>query len=173
MSGLGILSILEEDALANFFDVVIPSFPGVINLQQSNIRVTEIGIPNSSNGTYNVDYKAETMPKPNGKITTQKSFTFTFRIDKNYDVYKGFMAWRNLLLNEETGIGSPDFVNGTSPLRVPIKVVPSDNTGTVVTEGWTFTGCFPSEIGGFSYNVTTGDPLSCTVTMQFITMAFR
>lgn len=69
-------------------------------------------------------------------------------------------------MNSFTGIATDDFLAGISANRIPIQVLALDTAQTVLATH-NFTGCFPSNIGGFDYDVTSGDPLSATVTMQF------
>jgi hypothetical protein len=169
---IDILPVISDDAISSQFMVVIPAFPGTIDLVNTNLRVTTIHIPDSVMGEYFVDYQSRKYPKPNGKIETENNTTFTFRIDKFYNVYRGFMTWRKLIGDDVTGIINPDYLNGTAANRINFQVVPINVAGVVLSKGWTFLGAYPKSVSGFDFDVTGADPLTCTVTMNFNSMDY-
>jgi hypothetical protein len=161
---------LGDDALNNQFQMTIPSFPGVLDINATNLRVTEVTFPGYEVSTYTVDYKTQKFTKPAGKITTENSFDFTFRIDKYWKTYEGFEKWLGTILNPDTGVMSPDIdvPGAVSTIRVPITLVPVATDGTELKGGWDFTGCYPSAIDGVSFTQSDGTPLTVKVTMQYV-----
>lgn len=168
---MSIYSIVQQsdDALANQWMIAIPTFPGIIDPVGTNFRVTNVTIPDRSVGTYTVDYKTQKFTKPSGKDTTPNEFSFTFRVDKYWNVYKGFSNWHKQLIDPVTGFQAPDFANGTSLLRVPITVLTVDSQNVPTSTGWIFDGCFPSTVPGMEFSMESGDPITVAITMQFIT----
>jgi hypothetical protein len=162
-----------DDALANQWEILIPPFPGAVDLNNTLIRTTEVTFPGYAIDTYAIDYKTQTFTKPKAKNKTVNEFDFTIRIDKYWKVYEGLENWMSLILNQDTGAMSPDVVNGQSSLiRIPIDVIPVDSNGVVTKKGWTFTGCWISALDGATFN-QTGEPLTAKVSIQFIKKLVR
>jgi len=152
-----------EDALANQFQLIIPPFPGVEDIQQTNLRVLTVDIPEYAIGTYEITKKGSKMTRRSGISELPTEFSFTYRVDKNYSVYKGFLSWLKLCRDSVTGIMAPENV-----IRVPITVQPIDGNNNVLFEGWEMFGCFPSSHDGLSFDEESGDPLTASVTMQMM-----
>lgn len=160
-----------DDALANQFQVIIPPFQGIVDNVYTTLRITTIEIPDSAVGTYEINYGTQKMTKASGKIDTANEFSFTFRNDKQWNTYQGFKNWKDFVINEETGIAAEDIApGGTSNYRVPITVFSVDSNGTPTGISRVMEGCFPSTVSGISFDVTSGEPLETTITMQFMKM---
>lgn len=163
---------IGDDSLAYEFQVAISPISFFTSSEGATLRVTTVEIPETSFGTYTIDYKSETLEKPNGKITTPKEFSIEFRIDKFYNIHKGLVAWNNAVVNPQTGGASLDSVNGVSALRVPIIVTTGMNdldgnfvpTGKVIT----FKGAMPKTIGGYTYDNSNAEPITCSVTFTYL-----
>lgn len=164
------ISVVNDDALINNFLISIPEYPNALDITGTNFRVTNVSIPEQTIGTYDVHYRTQVLKKYSGKLETPNEFSFDFRVDKFWQVYKGFSDWMRLILDPVTGTQVPDFENGQSGIRVPISVITVDSNDAVTSTGWTFDGCFPSSITGVDFAMDTGEPVIATVTMQFITM---
>ena len=169
---LNAITRLGDDALANQYELVFAgTIPGSnLNIIDAALRVTSFSIPAQTVGTYEVHYKTQKITKPSGKIETPNEWTFNYRVDKNLLIYQGFKDWLQLVANHDTGIMSPDFTGPISSIRIPVQVLPVDSAGTITGEGWVFEGCWISEVGGLDYDVTSGDPLESSVTLQFLKM---
>jgi len=160
---------LGSDALGNEFEIIIPPFPGVIDLTSTVLRTTKFELPGLGVSTYTVDYKTQKFTKPTGKNNTPNEFTFDFRIDKYWKVYEGLENWLNIILNQDTGGMALDGIAGTaSSIRIPIDAIPVDHNGDTTKKGWTFTGCFISNLTGASFDQSVGEALTATATIQFV-----
>ena len=167
---INVISSLGDDALANHFQVIFGKpFPGATDLTNTQFRITNVTVPDQVINTYEVHWKSQKATKPSGKDGTSNQFTFDLRVDKFYLIYKQFVDWHRLIIDPVSGAQSPDFANGVSPLRVPMSVLTIDSTDTVTSTGWAFDGCFPSTVPGHSFDMTSGDPLTVSITMDFIT----
>jgi hypothetical protein len=164
------ISVLGDDSLSNQFAIIIPSYPGQIDPNGDNFRVTNISIPERSINTYEVHYKTQKFTKPSGKDASANEFTFEFRVDKFWNTYKGFSDWHRAIIDPVTGIQTPDFANGVSGIRVPITVQTIDSNDVPTSTGWVFDGCFPSTIPGVDFAMDNGDPIVVSITMQYITV---
>lgn len=168
------IASLGDDALQNLFEIVIPTFPGAIDVQSTMLRITKLSVPEYSINTYTIDYKTQKMTKPAAKISTPNSFTFSFRVDKYWDVYEGIETWINTIANHETGSMAADGLLGVaSAIRVPIDIIPVDANGEITKTGWTFQGCFPSGLSGISFDQSSTEPFEAQVTMQYIKRVLR
>lgn len=159
---------IGDDALGYQFDVVIPTFPGALDVQQNIIRVTQFPIPNTAVGTYEIARKGLKITKPSGVDESEKQFTITFRVDKYYKTYKGIRNWMKVIKDKVTGAASPDYANGQSPIRVPISVYTVDANGDKTGSQWDFDGCYPTSLDGVSLDYTNGDPVEVNVTFDFL-----
>lgn len=163
-----------DDALAQEFQISFGPIPFMDAAGPINIRCTTVEIPEHVIGEYEYRYKSEKIVKPNGQIETAKEFAIEFRIDKYFNLYKAFVAWNNGIVNPITGGAASDSVNGVSTIRIPIVV----STGTYDIEGnfvpttqnWTFTGCWPKAVGGFTLDNQSGDPLLTSVRFGYLSM---
>lgn len=162
--------LMGDDALANEWEIVFPPFPGVIDLANSKLRVTQLTLPAQTKGTYEVDYKGRKITKPNGKIETTGEVTFTFRVDKNWNVYRGFSFWLNLIGDNKTGLMAPDMVNGVSAIRVPLTVYTVNSAGIPTGGNWTLDGAFITNLSTPAFDMSSGDALTCDVTLQITRM---
>lgn len=172
---LDTLFLAGDDALQNQFQIIIPAFPNVINLQNTNLRVTNVSIPELAVGTYENNFGTDKVVKPSGKNETDKTFSFTFRVDKYWQVYNGFRQWHNLVIDQTTGAMSSDAGNdglgGQSPIRVPIIVQSLDSNNTLTGFEMTFNGSWPTNVGGFEFTQDSGDPITIDMTMTYLNIS--
>lgn len=163
-----------DDAIGYEFQISLGPIPYLDVATNLLVRCNTVEIPAISVQTYEYDYKSEKVVKPNGKIGTPKEFSTEFRIDKYYNLYKAIKTWNNAIVSPVSGGVATDSNNGVSAIRIPITV----STGTYDIEGnfvptlqvWNFTGCFPVEVGGFTLDSQSGDPVMCTVRWSFLKM---
>ena len=172
MAQLTKLINIGDDALSNEFDIFFPSgIPGFTLLTDLAIRTTTVAIPEQSVGTYDTNYKGRKVTKRNNMNETPTEFTFTYRIDKNYLTYIGLSSYFNTYCNQKTSAYLPDItLGGASTSRFPIVVAPVDANGVTVNSGTTFEGCFIKTLGGWSHDNSSGEPLTCDVTVVFYRM---
>ena len=166
-----VLALTGDDAVVNSFSVIIPpTFPGCIDPEQINLRVTKLDLPSITYGTYDVHWKTEQAVKPNGKQTTDKKITIGFRIDKNWTVFKSFLNWSKAIHNPSTGGASPDFVNGQSLIRVPITILFTDANNLPTTSPEVYNGCMIDEIPARAYTYKEGDNIEMDFSFHYIDM---
>jgi hypothetical protein len=165
---ISILEQVSDDLFDNMWEIIIPAFPGVTDLVNTTLRVESINTPEIAVPEYFIDYKSQKFPKPGGKVTTAKTFDFTFRVDKYLKVYKGFVAWKSSIIDDFTGVVSPDFANGSSAFRIPISIVPIDSAGNVLSAGFIFFGSYPTKITNLQFKYEgDGAPFKCTVSCSY------
>ncbi len=159
-----------DDALANLFDMSIGTIPFITSFADLTVRIQNFTIPTTGVSTYEVNYKTQKLTKPGGKIEAPNEFSFDIRVDRNWLVYKGLIAWKNAVANSYTGDIGPD--NLLSNNRVPITVwaITPENLAIPSFGKWTFKGCFPVSIGDIGFDYSSGDPITVSVTMGFLAL---
>ena len=165
--------VTGDDALANYAEIEISPFPLFGPLKDTlKFRTINIDVPGFVKGSYDVHWKSQHFEKPNGKDETPKTFTSVFRVDKYYAVYKALQTWWQYICNSDTGVLAEDVspTSGTSTIRTDIMVHTIDTQGIVTTDGFKFERCWLKELTGFGYDVTNGDPVTCTITWSFVKM---
>lgn len=171
MAGVLEIQSFQEDALSNHFLLSIPSFPGVSDIYQTNLRVITIDLPEKVIETYEIIHGGRKMTRPSGISGTSNQFSFTYRADKYMDVYKGFCQWAEYVHDSQTGLSLGDavpLVGGPSLIRVPIKVSTAEADKVPNGTEWTFNGCYITSHGGLTFDENSGDPIEVSGTMDFI-----
>jgi len=162
-----------DDALANMDEIEFSPFSLFGPLKDAlKFRTTQITVPGFTMGSYEVHWKSQKFNKPSGKDDTEKSFSFTFRVDKYYTVYKALLAWWQYICNSDSGALAEDVgaTTGTSNIRTDVMVHTIDTQGVTTSEGFKFERAWLKSLAGFSYDVASGDPLTCEVQMEFVKM---
>lgn len=170
MSALDIV-MLHDDALANHFQAVLPAFPGVQDLTQSSVRILSFDIPEITIDNYDITKRGLKATRPNGIEGTDKTFSFTYRADKYWKVYKGITAWMNFIRDIRTGETNPDATpisGGPSTFRFPITVQTLDANDVLTGANWAFEGCYPTGNGSISFDENNGDPIEITATFSYL-----
>jgi hypothetical protein len=162
-----------DDALANIAEILISKFSlfGPL-IEPLKFRTTQINVPGFTMGHYEVNWKSQKFEKPSGKDETEKTFSFTFRVDKYYTVYKALLAWWQYICNSDSGALAEDVgaVTGTSNIRTSIFVKTVDTQGVTTNEGFKFEGAWLKSLGSISYDVGNGEPIMMECTMSFVKM---
>lgn len=158
-----------DDALANLFNMAIDPIP-FIDLEPTIVRVQNVTIPSTGATTYEVSYKGHTITKPGGKVEVPNEFTFDIRIDRNYYIYKGLVAWKNAVADSASGIIGPDGPANNNRVNITVWGVDPDDDPLPDFGEWKFKGCFVQNIGDVGLDYTSGDPIVVTVTMGFLTL---
>ncbi len=174
---MGALEIVtyQEDALANHYFMVLPAFPGVVDMQQTNFRILNVDIPEKVIDTYEVTHGGKKATRPSGVIGTANEFSFSYRADKYMKVYRGFMAWMEYIQSSQTGTGMGDavpLVGGPSPIRVPITIQTAEADKVPNGNLWQFNGCFPTSHGAVTFDENSGDPIEVSVTMACLDIVY-
>jgi hypothetical protein len=161
---------MGDDALTNLFDISIDPISFIDDLASTLVRVQNLTIPATGANVYEVHYKTQMITKPGGKVDAPNEFTFDFRVDRNWLIYKGFVAWKNAVANSYTGAIGPDSVSDNYRVNLTAWAVAPDGSVIPNFERWRFVGCFCQNVGDIGFDYTTGDPLILTVTMGFLAL---
>lgn len=162
-----------DDALQNQFAITFSEIPFMPELDFLTARVTSVDVPAQSVGTYEVHYGTQSFTKPSGKIDTTNEFSFEFRVDKYWTLYKGLKLWLNYIGSNADGSMAEDVgaIGGESGIRIPfITVRTEDSMGIQTSTGWTFEKCFIQNLDGTSFSQDSGDPITVSVTLHFLKM---
>ena len=108
---------MGADAMDNLYEVYI-DLPSQIEGQfgtdgagpngttQLKVRATGFTPPKFAQDLYEVRYKTVGVKRPASKITGDREFKITFRLDAHYNVYKALLKWRSLSFVPETGFAT-------------------------------------------------------------------
>jgi hypothetical protein len=169
------IMLMQEDALANHHIMNIPTFPGMTDLVNTNLRIITTEVPDKQIDTYEVTYGGRKATRVSGIVGTANEITFSYRADKYMHVYKGFMAWMELIQSSQTATGLGDavpIVGGPSLFRVPITLQTAEADQVPSGTTWVFNGAFPSSHGAVTFDQNSGDPLEVSCTLQFIDILY-
>jgi hypothetical protein len=159
------------DSLANQFFLIIPPPPGGSALATAslNLRVLSVDIPAQTIGTYEIRKRGRKKIRPTGISEQDLQVTFTYRADKYFGVYSMLAQWLAYIQNPVTlamaSDSGPLGVGGSSQIRIDITCLGFD-TNNIVTSEWIFKGAWISEQAGITFEETSGDPLTISVTLQ-------
>ena len=185
---------MGDDALTNLFDIMIGPIPFLSELLPTFLRIQSLSIPETGITTYEYHHKTQKVTKAGGKIEVANVFDFTFRVDRYWSVYRGFSTWKNFVAHSYTGYIGLD--SSLIEPRVDITVMPLGGANPVgletarsaiegeidltkkpnvspaelfipMAQRWRFIGCFVQKLGEIPFDMTSGEPITCTVTMGF------
>lgn len=166
------------DAMKNLYEVSF-TLPTALSNQYSNevpymkIRTAGFDPPAASLATYENHYKTISVTVPSSKITLDRSFTLTIRVDAYYKVYKMLKAWEALKMKAYDGLAVNTFdpANcGTVTVKALSKPMDATMTGSDFKTGdtinWTYQDVWIQSITGLSYSHNSSEPN--TVSVKFI-----
>ena len=155
-----------DDFIGYMFDIVVPPLPGFSDSELFKLRVTTHTTPSSTVGGYDITRKGLKITKPNGVDDSEKTFTISFRADKNLALYSALVAWKNLIVDEQTGISSSDSVISNQRRDITCLFIGKD--GIPLNKGLVYRGCYPSVINGISLDMAATDASSIDITFTFL-----
>lgn len=160
------------DALANMYEVAVVVLPEDLKKNTkldlaSSGRIQSINIPGISVESYDRHYKTQVISIPNGKIAQSKEFSFSLRIDKNFEFYELLTAWGNLA----NSAGKLMWLGDQNHYLGEIIVKRCGNNLKIVetgkNTGWHFHGVWIKSIADISFEWSSGDPLEVEVTCSY------
>ena len=159
---------MGDDALTNLFNIVIEPISHLNDIEATIVRIQGFSIPETGAGVYEVHLGTQKITKPSGKVEAVNEFSFDFRVDRNWFIYKGFVNWKNAVINPYTGvIGTDDVILNNRTSVVIYPVTPSSDKIENFNP-WRFKGCFVQTVGEIPFDITSGDPIICSITMGFL-----
>ena len=173
-----ITSLIETgaDAMKNLYYL---EFQGGIleDISQSlKVRVSDFKPPTASQSTHSVQFMTVSMDLPSADISIDKSLSFSFRLDDNYNIYKYLLAQQATTLNGNKGFATnqvPD--NSDSGNGFTIKAYIFDRTlGNDMDDEacyrnmYTFRYCWISGISGLQYSYDSNNPITLSVSVKFL-----
>lgn len=170
MSAIEKLYGLGDDALANLFEISIGPNDFIGDQEATVARVQNFDIPSSGAAKYENHYKNVSIEKVSGKPEITKEFSFTLRVDRNYLIYKGLVAWKNYVINTKTGIAAPDTPSDNPRATIDVWPVTPEGDKIPGFGAWKFEGAMVTTVDTLSFDYTSGDPLTVSVTFSFLAM---
>jgi hypothetical protein len=176
------------DAFTNLWDIVITFPNGVVPTLSVNnspgpysVRAVGFQPPELGVATYNVNYKAIQLTRPNSLIEGDRTFTLEFRQDSNYALLQDLAQWKHIFF-DPSGEGNIHFGALSSPDLdaanygiVRVVGYGSDTDLTNISDAsatnpiieWNFYDVICTKIGTPSYQRQNSDALTTTATFIF------
>lgn len=157
---------LGDDALVNQYQAVFPKgIPGGSNTDAVRLRIDQtFPMPSEDIATYEVNFRGSKLIQTAKKEDTDKTITFSVRVDQEWNVYDDLEAWRNLCYNPVNNTASPNSVT-----RVPIIIQNLNQSGTIV-KSFTFTSCKIKTLKITDWDMGSAEPVRVEVTIIYGTM---
>lgn len=153
---------MGNDALQNQGRVIISPISVISEIAEAlQFRITDLpSIPEYKIEFNNHSYKGYTISQAKKGSSLTRESSFTFRVDKNWKVYKALRAWGKAIYDHENGdVGLGD----TDAVRTAITISMDDGPS------WVFTGCIFAGLDAISLsNTDDGTPITCTFTFKYI-----
>jgi hypothetical protein len=173
---------IGDDALANMYDLKFDlTFEGskVSTLSFKKIgkddfvylRCTEVEIPEFSNANYEVHWRANKIMKPNGKTDFAGTMTTSFRMDKQYQLYRDIYVWNKKILNPVSGVIASDDIVENYRANAYVRVYDPKNENDQVGI-WTIKGMYPQNCPSISLSADNGDPIIVSITWNILSAEY-
>lgn len=133
-----------------------------LNIQQLQLPTVTLTEKFISPARAAVDYT-----QPGDKLAFEP-LSFEFTVDDQMNNYNEVFEWMKMIVNPKTGVRaltvSESVSDGTLIIYAP--------NGKDIVRKFNFTDCFPTRLGGISFNSTNGGSMSmtCSLTMAFTIM---
>ena len=176
-----LVSLFEasDDAQSNLFEL---SFSGLLTsadesvLQRLTVRTDNFTAPETSQGTYSVKFANVSIDRPASKVEVNRQFSFDFRVDANYSLYRTLLYQQSLVFNAEKSRSAYNLkAYADQDMLFTTKVtIFSDSTMSTAADNtrdlFTFEKCWISEIAPLSFVRDSSEPHTVRVTVNFIDM---
>lgn len=168
-----ILMNFSEDALANHYQLIIPTFPPVSanSIAQLNLRVLSVEIPEQAIDTYEITKRGRKADRPGGISGQALELSFTYRVDKYFQCYTAISQWLAFIKDPITmamaSDSGPAGAGGPSTFRTDLIILGLD-TNNIVTSTWSINGFMPTSQSNVAFEEESGDPIIATVSGKFL-----
>ena len=131
--------------------------------------------PASTTGSYQIRYLTSFIDKPVTKVNLTRSFSCTFRVDANLNVFKAILNQQGITFNPSKSFTATDIQTLKENDRlfdVTVEVVDEGVTTETITTHpiFSFSHCWISSITPISYNYDNSQPTTVTMTINFLVM---
>jgi len=164
------------DAMNNMFEVDFNLPVGSTEEQNARLKVRAEGFtpPTASQTTYPVHWKTVSLDRPATKISLERTFSITFRLDAYYLVYQALLQWHKVTMHASKGFASND-LSGLGEVTVKALDAPvvdvdgvdedSDINKTDVT--WNFKDVWIESLTPPTYSTSSAEPSKVTAKFRF------
>lgn len=154
---------LGSDALINQWQVLFPKgIPGGSHIDAVRLRIDKtFTMPQKQIATYEIDFRGAKLLKTAKKEDTDKTITFSVRVDQPWAVYDDLEAWHNLCYNPVTNTASSD-----ADTRIPI-VLQNLDQNNAIAKSFTFSYCKLKDMKVSDWDMASSEPVSVELTIIF------
>ena len=159
-----------NDAQTNMYLVKI-DYPGLSDVDKAAITVRCKGFtpPQIEQQPYSVKFLNVHIDRPRAKITVNKYFDITFRVDVNYRYYTMLFGFQKKILNGNSDVNRSNINIDTikdSSATITVSAL-QDNTTELAL--YKYYNCWIESITPVAYKQGTSDPAEITVRFNYLT----
>ena len=164
-----------SDAMKNLYYLEFKS--GVLeNASQSlKVRTQDFKPPTASQGVHTVNFMTVGVDMPTAEINLDKTLSFSFRLDENYNLYKFLLAQQSTTFNGNLGYAInrvPDDSDQTYGFTIKAYIYDRTLGDSIDDESnyrnmYTFRYCWIPSISGLQYSYDSANVLTLSATVKF------
>lgn len=134
------------------------------------IRCEGFNPPSTSQDSYTIKFLNIHIDRPRAKVSVDKFFDLTFRVDGNYQMYKMLKELQSQNFNENSDknlskINIDDIID--QELSVSVSVPDNDSTTSDLIL-FKCTGCWIESVTPISYKQGTSEPIKVTARVNYL-----
>jgi len=154
-------SAVRDLARGHLFECEI-IFPTIIGSSDMvNILVQATGTPQKTIADTGSAANFMGQPHKLAALTSFATWSATMRIDDNWDNYKKFRAWSDLVIGTETNIAA-----FPAQYKSTVNIFSLDVAGNRLTK-WELNGAWLSQIQEVAMDYGTGAPVTCVIDFEY------
>ena len=149
-------------------------------LDSLSIRCSDFNPPEYEQNEYTVKFMNVSIPKPAPKINVTRNFKLTFRLDENYSIYKHLLELQKETFDYVNSVTKID-INALDTAGKLLSVEVYSMSGDMVdvesgSEEFTtellfkYNKCWIDNVALSDYSHGSSDPMTVTVSVNYITM---
>lgn len=164
------------DAMNNMFEVDFTLPVSNTADQNARLKVRAEGFtpPTASQTTYPVHWKTVSLDRPATKISLERTFSITFRLDAYYLVYQALLQWHKVTMHASKGFASND-LSGLGEVTVKALDTPVVDVGGVDEDSdidktdvtWNFKDVWIESLTPPTYSTSSAEPSKVTAKFRF------
>ena len=140
------------------------------------VRCDSFTPPSIAHSSYQVRYLTSWVDRPTAKVNVTRSFTLSFRVDSNYDVFKAILSQQGVTFNPSksfTATAIDTLKNNSQLFDVTVDVVSEgvqDEEISTMTI-FKFEDCWISSVTPIAYTYDNSSPTTVSMTINFLKMS--
>ena len=158
---LSLAEVRSAEPLRQYnYELIIPNVPNGGGGESLRIQNMNTSIPGFSHEEFESNRGGHVV-KHAGRVTFPRALSATYEETEDMTITKILKAWHNLILNSETGVGSPASTYKTQAL---LRIFKSDGS---LSTTFKFTGFWCQDVADGSLDGGSGEKVEVGVTFSY------